>query len=152
MKREVKELFAEAERTKERLEEMMAKFSDSLTKLLNDEISVEEHKALSKAVQSVEKAWKQQMDIALKTLLQARREAASKWGASPYDQYIVKGDVRGRVSSHLTVDDAIKAARRDRKRCKHLGAGMYSDVVVYQIDLDGELHVVDEQQYEKQEQ
>ena len=33
MKREVKELFAEAERTKERLEEMMAKFSDSLTKL-----------------------------------------------------------------------------------------------------------------------
>ena len=152
MKREVKELFAEAERTKERLEEMMAKFSDSLTKLLNDEISVEEHNALSKAVQSVEKAWKQQMDIALKTLLRARREAASKWGASPYDQYIVKGDVRGRVSSHLTVDDAIKAARRDRKRCKHLGAGMYSDVLVYQIDLDGELHVVDEQQYEQQEQ
>jgi len=152
MKREVKELFAEAERTKERLEEMMAKFGDSLTKLLNDEISVEEHNALSKAVQSVEKAWKQQMDIALKTLLRARREAASKWGASPYDQYIVKGDVRGRVSSHLTVDDAIKAARRDRKRCKHLGAGMYSDVLVYQIDLDGELHVVDEQQYEQQEQ
>ena len=145
-------MFAEAERTKERLEEMMAKFSDSLTKLLNDEISVEEHNALSKVVQSVEKAWKQQMDIALKTLLRARREAASKWGASPYDQYIVKGDVRGRVSSHLTVDDAIKAARRDRKRCKHLGAGMYSDVLVYQIDLDGELHVVDEQQYEKQEQ
>jgi hypothetical protein len=152
MKRKVKELFAEAERTKERLEEMMAKFGDSLTKLLNDEISVEEHNALSKAVQSVEKAWKQQMDIALKTLLRARREAASKWGASPYDQYIVKGDVRGRVSSHLTVDDAIKAARRDRKRCKHLGAGMYSDVLVYQIDLDGELHVVDEQQYEQQEQ
>ena len=152
MKRKVKELFAEAERTKERLEEMMAKFSDSLTKLLNDEISVEEHNALSKVVQSVEKAWKQQMDIALKTLLRARREAASKWGASPYDQYIVKGDVRGRVSSHLTVDDAIKAARRDRKRCKQLGAGMYSDVLVYQIDLDGELHVVDEQQYEKQEQ
>ena len=152
MKRKVKELFAEAERTKERLEEMMAKFGDSLTKLLNDEMRVEEHNALSKAVQSVEKAWKQQMDIALKTLLRARREAASKWGASPYDQYIVKGDVRGRVSSHLTVDDAIKAARRDRKRCKHLGAGMYSDVLVYQIDLDGELHVVDEQQYEKQEQ
>jgi hypothetical protein len=148
MKREVKELFAEAERTKERLEEMMAKFGDSLTKLLNDEMRVEEHNALSKAVQSVENAWKQQMDIALKTLLRARREAASKWGASPYDQYIV----RGRVSSHLTVDDAIKAARRDRKRCKRLGAGMYSDVLVYQIDLDGELHVVDEQQYEKQEQ
>ena len=152
MKREVKELFAKAERTKERLEEMMAEFSDSLTKLLNDEISVEEHNALSKAVQSVEKAWKQQMDIALKALLRARREAASKWGASPYDQYIVKGDMRGRVSSHLTVDDAIKAAKRDRKRCKHLGAGMYSDVLVYQIDLDGELHVVDEQQYEKEEQ
>jgi hypothetical protein len=29
---------------------------------------------------------------------------------------------------------------------------MYSDVLVYQIDLDGELHVVDEQQYEKEEQ
>jgi hypothetical protein len=152
MKREVKELFAKAERTKERLDEMVVKFSDSLTKLLNDEISVEEHKAMSKAVQTVQKAWKRQTDIALKTLLQARREAASKWGARPYDQYIVKGDMRGRVSSHLTVDDAIKAAKRDRERCKHLGAGMYSDVLVYQIDLDGELHVVDEQQYEKEEQ
>jgi len=152
MKREVKELFAKAERTKERLDEMMAKFSDSLTKLLNDEISIEEHKAMSKAVQSVQKAWKQQTDIALKTLLQAHREAASKWGARPYDQYIVKGDMRGRVSSHLTVDDAIKAATRDRKPCKHLGVGMYSAVLVYQIDLDGELHVVDEQQYEKEEQ
>ena len=152
MKREVKELFAKAERTKERLDEMMVKFTDSLTKLLNDEISVEEHKAMSKAVQSVQKAWKQQTDIALKTLLQARREAASKWGARPYDQYIVKGDMRGRVSSHLTVDDAIKAATRDRKRCKHLGVDMYSDVLVYQIDLDGELHLVDEHEYEEQKE
>src|ERR1700739_405091 len=82
MKREVKELFAKAERTKERLDEMVVKFSDSLTKLLNDEISVEEHKAMSKAGQTVQQAWKRQTDIALKPLLQARREAASKWGAS----------------------------------------------------------------------
>jgi hypothetical protein len=77
MKREVKELFAKAERTKERLDEMMAELSDSLIKLLNSEISVEEHKAKSKAVQNAQKAWKQQMDAALKTLLLARREAAS---------------------------------------------------------------------------
>jgi hypothetical protein len=60
MKREVKELFAKAERTKERLDEMMAELSDSLIKLLNSEISVEEHKAKSKAVQNAQKAWKQQ--------------------------------------------------------------------------------------------
>jgi len=152
MKREVKELFAKAERTKERLDEMMVKFSDSLTKLLNDEISVEEHKAMRKAVESVQKAWKQQTDIALKTLLQARRAAASKWGARSYDQYIVKGDMRGRVSSHLTVDDAIKAAKLDRARWKRLGGGSHSDVLVYQIDLDGELHLVDEHKYEKQKE
>ena len=46
----------------------------------------------------------------------------------------------------------IESRPGDRKRCKHLGVGMYSDVLVYQIDLDGELHVVDEQQYEKEEQ
>ncbi|MBV8174697.1 MAG: hypothetical protein JO151_09060 [Verrucomicrobia bacterium] len=152
MKRQVKELFAKAERTKEQLDEMMAEFGDSLIKLLNDEISVEEHQAMSKAVQNVQKAWKQQMDIALKALLLARKEAASKWGARPYDQYIVKGDMRGRVSSHLTVDDAIKAAKRDRERCRHPGTGMYSDVLVYQIDLDGELHPVDEREYEKQKE
>jgi len=152
MKREVKELFAKAERTKERLDEMMVKFSDSLTKLLNDEISVEEHKAMSKAVQSAQKAWTQQTNIALKTLLQARREAASKWGARPYNQYILKGDMRSRVSSHLTVDDAIKAAKLDRERWKRLAGGSRSDVLVYQIDLDGELHLVDEHKYEKQKE
>jgi len=131
---------------------MMAELSDSLIKLLNSEISVEEHKAKSKAVQNVQKAWKQQMDTALKTLLLARREAGSKWGARPYDQYVVKGDMRGRVSSHLTVGDAIKAAKLDRERWKRLGGGSHSDVLVYQIDLDGELHVVDEQQHEKGEQ
>jgi hypothetical protein len=152
MKREVKELFAKAERTKKRLDEMMAELDDSLIKLVNDEISVEDHKAMSKAVENVQKAWKQQMNTALKSLLLARREAASKWGARPYDKYIVKGDIRGLVSSHLTVDDAIKAAKRDRERCKHLGAGAYSDVLVYRIDLDGELHAVDEDEYEKQKE
>ena len=152
MKREVKELFAKAERTKERLDEMMAELSDSLIRLLNNEISVEEHKAKSKAVQNVQKAWKQQMDTALKTLLLARREAASKWGARPYDQYVVKGDMRGRLSSHLTVDDAIKAAKLDRERWKRLDGGSHSDVLVYQIDLDGELHLVDEHEYERQKE
>jgi hypothetical protein len=131
---------------------MMAELSDSLIKLLNSEISVEEHKAKSKAVQNVQKAWKQQMDTALKTLLLARRETGSKWGARPYDQYVVKGDMTGRVSSHLTVGDAIKAAKLDRERWKRLGGGSHSDVLAYQIDLDGELHVVDEQQHEKGEQ
>ena len=149
MKREVKELFAKAEQTKEQLDEMMAELTDSLIKLLNNEISVEEHKAKTMAVQNVQKAWKQQTDTALKTLLLARREAASKWGARPYDQYIVKGDIRGRVSSHLTVGDAIKAARIDRKRWRRLGEGTHSDVLVYQIDLDGELHLVDEHEYEE---
>ena len=90
----------------------MAELNDSLIKLVNDEISVEDHKAMSKTMENVQKAWKQQMNIALKTLLLARRQAASKCGARPYDQYIVKGDMRGRVSSHLTVDDATKAAKR----------------------------------------
>jgi hypothetical protein len=74
---------------------MMAKLDDSLIMLVNDEISVEDHKAMSKAVENVQKAWKQQMNTALKSLLLARSEAASKWGARPYDKYIVKGDIKG---------------------------------------------------------
>jgi hypothetical protein len=60
-----------------------------------------------------------------------------------------KHSLRGK---NIGFDDAIKAAKRDRERCRHPGTGMYSDVLVYQIDLDGELHPVDEREYEKQKE
>jgi hypothetical protein len=149
MNREIAELFAKVEQAREKSAEMAAKLCDALG---NGEISEKELKAISKAAGNATKAFRQAMDIAFKARSQARREAASKWGFRPHDQFIVMGDMRGRISSHRTIDDAIKAAKRDRQTCRHQGAGAYSDVLVYQIDLDGELHPVDEHAYENQKE
>ena len=130
MKREIAQLFAEVERLNEKVHEMLAERDDAMHKMFNGEISEKELKAMNKACTEASKGWKQAANIALKARSQARRQAAQKWRFKPDDQFIVMGDMRGRISSHRTVDDAIKAAKRDRETCKHQGAGAYSDVLV----------------------
>ncbi len=131
MNNEIAELFAEVERLNEKVHEMLAERDEAIIKMFNGEISEKELKAMNKACIEASKAWNQ-------------------WGFRPDDQFIVMGDMRGRISSHRTVDDAIKAAKRDRETCRHQGTGAYSDVLVYQIDLAGELRAVDEYAYENQ--
>ena len=150
MNNEIAELFAEVERLNEKVHEMLAERDEAIIKMFNGEISEKELKAMNKACIEASKAWNQAADIALKARSQARRQAAQKWGFRPDDQFIVMGDMRGRISSHRTVDDAIKAAKCDRETCRHQGTGAYSDVLVYQIDLAGELRAVDEYAYENQ--
>ena len=141
----------QVQRLNEKVHEMLAERDDAMHKMFTGEISEKELKAMNKACTEASKGWKQAANIALKARSQARRQAAQKWGFRPDDQFIVMGDMRGRISSHRTVDYAIKAAKRDRQTCKHQSAGAYSDVLVYLIDLDGELHAVDEHAYENQE-
>jgi ABC-type phosphate transport system auxiliary subunit len=152
MKREIAELFAEVERLNEKVHEMLAERDDAIHKMFNGEISEKELKAMNKACSEASKAWKQAANSALRARLHARREAAAKWGFGPNDQFILMGDMRGRISSHRTIDDAIKAANRDRETCRHLCTGAYSDVLVYQIDLAGELYAVNEHAYENQKE
>ena len=144
---EVDELFVKADRTNEKIQEMLNELLESTFTS-----SPQELRAKQKAIKGVESQWKQEMNSAFKALSLARKAASTKWGVRPNDRYIVKGDIRGRISSHREIDDAIKAAKRDRERCKHLGGGAYSDVLVYQIGLNGELHAVDEHAYEKHKQ
>ena len=47
--------------------------------------------------------------------------------------YAVVGPVRGEISRHLKLSAAVRAMYSDRRGCKSLGGGSYSDVRV--IDL-----------------
>lgn len=49
-------------------------------------------------------------------------------------KYIVKGSVRGHISSHRTIAGAIKSLRRDQRACRGLGGGAYSDCAILRAD------------------
>jgi len=49
-------------------------------------------------------------------------------------KYIVKGSVRGTISSHRTIFGAFLSMRKDQKACASLGGGAYSDVEIERED------------------
>lgn len=55
---------------------------------------------------------------------------------APY-RYIVYGSVRGMVSKHRTAAGAERSLAADRRGCRSLGGGAYSDARVYVIDRAG---------------
>lgn len=61
--------------------------------------------------------------------------------------YVVRGNVRGTISYHRTISGAVRARNRDRRYCRRLGGGAYSDVVVcdsetgYLIDTSAYEHI-----------
>jgi len=51
-------------------------------------------------------------------------------------RYAVAGNVRGTISKHLKLGAAVRAMARDRRACKSLGGGAYSDVQVWDLKTD----------------
>lgn len=49
---------------------------------------------------------------------------------------LVYGQVRGVVSNHRQVDAAMRSLIRDRRVCRNLGSGAYSDAAVYVFRRD----------------
>lgn len=49
-------------------------------------------------------------------------------------KYIIKGSVRGTLSSHRTISGAFRSMRKDQKACASLGGGAYSDVEIERAD------------------
>lgn len=51
--------------------------------------------------------------------------------------YRVHGSVRGTVSRHRTLAAAVRGAAKDRRACRRLGGGAYSDVQVQRRTAQG---------------
>lgn len=48
--------------------------------------------------------------------------------------YVVRGDVRGTLSRHRTLNAAVASLRRDQRVCQSLGGGAYSDCEIEHED------------------
>ena len=48
--------------------------------------------------------------------------------------YIVRGSVRGTISRHTKIIAAIRSLRKDRRACRSLGGGAYSDCKIERAD------------------
>jgi hypothetical protein len=46
-------------------------------------------------------------------------------------KFIVRGSVRGLISTHRSLSKALASESRDRRQCSRLGGGSYSDATVY---------------------
>ena len=57
----------------------------------------------------------------------------------PIKSFIVRGAVRGYLSSHRVEDRAHLAAIKDRKICRRLGGGAYSDARVFAVHASGSM-------------
>jgi hypothetical protein len=55
---------------------------------------------------------------------------------NPIVKWVVRGPVRGTISSHRTLSAAHKAVQRDRNACASLGGGAYSDASAYAVHKD----------------
>lgn len=64
-------------------------------------------------------------------------------------KYIVKGNVRGLISTHRKLSAAIKSLLKDKKECSSLGGGAYSDVNVSVLvdEFEYDLPIVFEPDY-----
>ncbi len=49
-------------------------------------------------------------------------------------RYEVSGNVRGLISKHYTLREAIKSKERDHRQCAALGGGAYSDATIHHTD------------------
>jgi hypothetical protein len=57
----------------------------------------------------------------------------------PIIQWIARGPVRGLIGRHRLESAAHKAVARDRRACKKIGGGSYSDAVVYALHKSGKM-------------
>lgn len=62
---------------------------------------------------------------------------------SSKQDYIVYGSVRGLISEHRVQSAAVRRADKDRKDCRGLGGGAYSDACVYRWQA-GEWTMIEE--------